>query len=110
MARAQELALLTYRWYDPMLTFHLDLEGPWGGRENVANARWRMPVLASFEGCRYVEVGTWQGATALSASYLNRGSFKAIDNFSEFGGPREVCLRNRERWRAQCHFELIDTV
>jgi hypothetical protein len=64
--------------------------------------------LCDFDGCRYVEVGTWQGATALSASYLNRGSFKAIDNFSEFGGPREVCLRNRERWRAQCHFELID--
>jgi hypothetical protein len=33
-----------------------------------------------FDGCRYVEVGTWQGATALSASYLNRGSFNAIDN------------------------------
>jgi hypothetical protein len=64
--------------------------------------------LCDFDGCRYVEVGTWQGATALSASYLNRGSFKAIDNFSEFGGPREVCLRNRERWRGQCHFELID--
>jgi hypothetical protein len=43
--------------------------------------------LCDFGGCRYVEVGTWQGATALSASYLNRGSFKAIDNFSEFGGP-----------------------
>ena len=56
--------------------------------------------LCDFDGCRYVEVGTWQGATALSASYLNRGSFKAIDNFSEFGGPREVCLRNRQRWRA----------
>jgi hypothetical protein len=47
--------------------------------------------LCDFDGCRYVEVGTWQGATALSASYLNRGSFKAIDNFSEFGGP--VALR-----------------
>ena len=27
--------------------------------------------LCDFDGCRYVEVGTWQGATALSASYLN---------------------------------------
>jgi hypothetical protein len=43
--------------------------------------------LCDFDGCRYVEVGAWQGATALSASYLNRGSFKAIDNFREFGGP-----------------------
>jgi hypothetical protein len=64
--------------------------------------------LCDFDGCRYVEVGTWQGAPALSASYLNRGSFKAIDSFSEFGGPREVRLRNRVRWQAQCHFELID--
>jgi hypothetical protein len=59
--------------------------------------------LCDFDGCRYVEVGTWQGATALSASYLNRGSFKAIDNFSEFGGPScattfwpcETCSRRR---------------
>jgi hypothetical protein len=28
--------------------------------------------LCDFDGCRYLEVGTWQGATALSASYLNK--------------------------------------
>ncbi len=57
---------------------------------------------------RYLEVGTWQGATALSASYLNSGSFKAIDNFSEFGGQRDACLRHREQWSGRCRFELID--
>ncbi len=64
--------------------------------------------LCDFPGCRYLEVGTWQGATALSACYLNAGSFKAIDDFSEFGGPRDACLRNQERWSGRCRFELID--
>jgi hypothetical protein len=64
--------------------------------------------LCRFPACRYLEVGSWQGATILSASYRNPGGFLAIDNFSEFGGPREEFLANRGRWRADCRFEHLD--
>jgi len=64
--------------------------------------------LCDFPGCRYLEIGTWQGSTALAASYLNPGSFVAVDNFSQFDGPRRQCLEHRDRWRGRCRFDLVD--
>jgi len=64
--------------------------------------------LCCFPACRYLEVGTWQGATILSASHKNPGAFLAVDNFSEFGGPREQFLANRERYKADCRFDFLD--
>ena len=104
IAHVTEALFATYRGASKLPDEILAIEG-----YSSPSVRRLLNNLCDFDGCRYVEVGTWQGATALSASYLNRGSFKAIDNFSEFGGPRETCLRNRERWRGQCQFELIDT-
>jgi hypothetical protein len=63
--------------------------------------------LCDFEGCRYLEIGAWKGATALSASYGNSGSFAAVDNFSEFGGPRAEFYANKERWRDECPLGFI---
>jgi hypothetical protein len=103
IAHVTEALFSTYRDASKLLDDILAVEG-----YSSPLVRRLLNNLCDFDGCRYVEVGTWQGATALSASYLNRGSFTAIDNFGESGGPREVCLRNRARWRAQCHFELID--
>ena len=38
---------------------------------------------------RYLEIGTWKGSTLISALFENNPEFHiAIDNFSEFTGPR----------------------
>lgn len=47
--------------------------------------------VTSFPTCRYVEVGSWKGSTFISALYNNEFYDRAwsIENWSEFGGPRE---------------------
>lgn len=43
---------------------------------------------------RYLEIGSWAGSTACSALYGNRVEVTCIDNWSEFGGPKDVFLSN----------------
>ena len=52
----------------------------------------RMISLASAP--RYLEVGSWAGSTACSAIHGNRVEITCIDNWSEFGGPKDVFLAN----------------
>ena len=50
-------------------------------------------------GVRYLEIGTWQGSTLISALYGNSPEYvAAIDNFSQFGGPRDVFVKNCDTW------------
>ena len=42
----------------------------------------------------YLEVGSWAGSTLCSAIYNNKVRSMAIDNWSEFGGPRDQFFAN----------------
>ena len=42
----------------------------------------------------YLEIGSWAGSTACSAIYGNKINVLCIDNWSEFGGPKEQFLKN----------------
>ncbi len=50
---------------------------------------------------RYLEVGSWAGSTAAAALYGNRVEALCIDNWSEFGGPREAFFSNIELARSE---------
>lgn len=52
--------------------------------------------LCSLPDAVYLEIGCWQGSTLVSALYENNllKDAIAIDNWSEFGGPRNECLTN----------------
>jgi hypothetical protein len=43
---------------------------------------------------RYLEVGSWGGSTAIAAIYKNRLRAVCIDNWTEFGGPKDAFLNN----------------
>jgi hypothetical protein len=43
---------------------------------------------------RYLEVGSWAGSTACAAMYGNAGKILCIDNWSEFGGPKDQFISN----------------
>lgn len=43
---------------------------------------------------RYLEVGSWTGSTACSALFGNTAVACCIDNWSQFGGPRELFEKN----------------
>ena len=42
---------------------------------------------------RYLEIGCWKGSSTAAALYRNNLLATAIDNWSEFGGPREEFLQ-----------------
>jgi Methyltransferase domain len=43
---------------------------------------------------RYLEIGSWAGSTAAAAAYGNRVEALCIDNWSQFGGPKDAFLSN----------------
>jgi hypothetical protein len=47
----------------------------------------------------YLEVGSWMGSTLCSAIHGNAVQAVAIDNWSQFGGPRDVFLANLAQFR-----------
>ncbi len=56
------------------------------------------------EGCRFVNVGAWHGFTFLAGivSNMNRPAV-CVDNFSQFGGPRNEFLSHFRAVRGDCH-------
>jgi hypothetical protein len=44
--------------------------------------------ICSMSGAKYLEIGTWKGSTVCSAMYGNSANIVCIDNWSEFGGPK----------------------
>ena len=45
--------------------------------------------ICSMNDSRYLEIGTWKGSSICSAMCNNNMTCVAIDNWSEFGGPKE---------------------
>lgn len=50
--------------------------------------------LLNKEDARYLEIGTWKGSSVCSAMYGNKANVVCIDNWSEFGGPKNDFLTN----------------
>jgi hypothetical protein len=53
--------------------------------------------LCSLPRTTYLEIGCWKGSTFVAALYRNNPSIAnafAVENWSEFGGPRDEFLRN----------------
>jgi hypothetical protein len=55
-------------------------------------------------GAAFVNVGVWHGFTFLAGLVGNAGQrCIGVDNFSEFGGPKDAFLPRFERWRGASH-------
>lgn len=48
--------------------------------------------LLQLSNARYLEIGTWKGSSVCSAMYQNSALVVCIDNWSEFGGPKNEFL------------------
>jgi hypothetical protein len=51
-------------------------------------------LVEGMPGARYLEVGSWTGSTVCAAAFGNAVDALCIDNWSEFGGPRDRFLAN----------------
>jgi len=54
-------------------------------------------LIETVDDARYLEVGCWTGSTSCSALYKNSVKSYCIDNWIEFGGPRNVFIDNMEK-------------
>ncbi len=50
--------------------------------------------MLDFPDARYLEIGTWKGSSVCSAMCGNSAKVVCIDNWSEFGGPKDAFLQN----------------
>ena len=59
---------------------------------------------------RYLEIGSWLGSTLCSAVHGNKVTAYAIDNWSEFGGPKEKFLANLQKFLTlEAHATFIES-
>lgn len=55
--------------------------------------------LLNTDDARYLEIGTWKGSSVCSAMYGNKAKITCIDNWSEFGGPKNEFLENFTKYK-----------
>lgn len=60
------------------------------------------------EDARYLEIGTWKGSSVCSAMCGNKAKVTCIDNWSEFGGPKEEFLANFEKFKGENDANFIE--
>jgi len=64
--------------------------------------------ICSMDGARYLEIGTWKGSSLCSAMYGNDITCVAIDNWSEFGGPKGEFIQNYNEFKGKNEATLIE--
>ncbi len=57
--------------------------------------------LLNKDGLRYLEIGTWKGSSVCSAMCGNKAKVVCIDNWSEFGGPKDEFLQNFNTFKGE---------
>jgi SAM-dependent methyltransferase len=67
-------------------------------------------LIRSVDQPRYLEVGCWAGSTLCSAISYNGVKATGIDNWSEFGGPKDHFLANVARYTTPgAHVNFIES-
>jgi hypothetical protein len=64
--------------------------------------------LLNMEDARYLEIGVWKGSSVCSAMCNNKAEVVCMDNFSQFGGPKEEFLMNFNRFRGENNATFIE--
>lgn len=57
---------------------------------------------------RYLEIGTWKGSSVCSAMCENNATVVCIDNWSEFGGPKEEFICNFNKYKGNNNARFIE--
>jgi hypothetical protein len=66
--------------------------------------------LLDVSGARYLEVGVYTGSSLCSALYKNKVEYAyAVDNWSQFGGPKQEFLRNLKQFKGSNHVVFLES-
>ena len=58
---------------------------------------------------RYLEIGSWKGSSVCSAMFENKAKVVCIDNWSEFGGPKDEFWTNFESYKGENDAVFIES-
>ena len=64
--------------------------------------------ICAMHNARYLEIGTWKGSSICSAMCNNKMTCLAIDNWSEFGGPKKEFLENFDKLKGENDATFIE--
>jgi len=64
--------------------------------------------LLNTSDARYLEIGCWKGSTVCSAMCKNKATVVCIDNWSQFGGPKEEFLVNFSKYKGDNNAFFIE--
>jgi hypothetical protein len=64
--------------------------------------------LPTLEDSRYLEIGTWAGSTVCAAMRGNSAKVVCIDNWSQFGGPKQEFLNNFNKFKGNNDASFIE--
>lgn len=67
--------------------------------------------LCAMPGANYLEIGTFKGSTWIAALYNNHltiSSAIAIENWSQFAGPRDQFIKNCELFLKNAKYQIIE--
>lgn len=64
--------------------------------------------LCSVDNVKYLEVGCWKGSSLCSAMCNNKITCLAIDNWSEFGGPKHEFINNYNKYKGKNNTNFIE--
>jgi hypothetical protein len=65
--------------------------------------------MASMPDARYLEIGTWKGSSVCAAMCNNKSTIVCIDNWSEFGGPKDEFITNFNNFKGDNNATFIET-
>ena len=66
-------------------------------------------AICSRPNTAYLEIGTWYGSSSISALYGNSIDATFIDNWSEFGGNKNVLTNAIETFKGTSRYRLIES-
>ena len=65
--------------------------------------------LLNTDDARYLEIGVWKGSSTCSAMYKNKANVICIDNWSEFGGPKDEFVNNFNKFKGENNATFIES-
>jgi len=64
--------------------------------------------ICSIPDARYLEIGLWKGGSFCAAMYNNEMTCLGIDDWSQFGGPRETFLNNYDKYKGINKAQILE--
>jgi hypothetical protein len=64
--------------------------------------------LLNTDDARYLEIGTWKGSSVCAAMCGNKATVVCIDNWSQFGGPKNEFLTNFSNYKGDNDARFIE--